>query len=315
MTRWCSLLSLGAYVEFQPSNHRVLKKAWNYYCLGSTFQHSRRVSIAMARYIICKYSKLIFIGQCLHLFLRTTLIAGVFVSICSFSFVFPLELRLIIPPPYAAFVNIMACGVYRRTRKGIIRESEISTSAIECAGVPAARAIMFKTSADATGPLHNSHHVETDSIISIRRGLVWNEYVLTLYVILIPRSYHFLLLPLPYLFTLKETYLYMYMHTKFHSQFPRSSSLWHPLLAMQVHVSQFGKYCHICSLKQAVCRAHCGLPLKSFLFLAHKARSHLSTFHQSVAATLKRLSLRLWKPRIGSSTSVCHLLGNLTLVL
>ena len=45
--------------------------------------------------------------------------------------------------PYVVLVNIMACRVYRNTRIGMIRESEISTSAIDRAILPAAHAIRF----------------------------------------------------------------------------------------------------------------------------------------------------------------------------
>ncbi len=42
----------------------------------------------------------------------------------------PSPLRFFALDPYIVIVNIMACRVYRRTKLGLIRESEISTTTI-----------------------------------------------------------------------------------------------------------------------------------------------------------------------------------------
>ena len=55
----------------------------------------------------------------------------------------PVPLRSMCATPNIVLVNIMACRVYRHTRIGMIRESEISTSAIDRAILPAAHAIRF----------------------------------------------------------------------------------------------------------------------------------------------------------------------------
>ena len=46
----------------------------------------------------------------------------------------PLALRAMGINPYLAIVNIMACRVFTRTRAGLIRESQISTSAVQGEG-------------------------------------------------------------------------------------------------------------------------------------------------------------------------------------
>ncbi|KJA22769.1 hypothetical protein HYPSUDRAFT_638112 [Hypholoma sublateritium FD-334 SS-4] len=66
-------------------------------------------------------------GQVYYL---TTLLGGTVVFVLILVPGIPIFLQLAWLSPNVALVNIMACRVYRRTRMGMIRESEISTSAI-----------------------------------------------------------------------------------------------------------------------------------------------------------------------------------------
>ena len=136
----------------------------------------------MVKFITCKYSNFIFIIECSPSFLRTTLIAGIVVTSFTFSGLSELLILLVLFP-YATLVNIMACRVYRRTRMGTIRESEISTTAIERSavnGIPVAQGIIFnnnETSTHATVPhSSNSRHNSTNSGIGTRRSPVWDEH-------------------------------------------------------------------------------------------------------------------------------------------
>ena len=131
----------------------------------------------MVKFITCKYSNFIFIIECSPSFLRTTLIAGIVVTSFTFSGLSELLILLVLFP-YATLVNIRACRVYRRTRMGTIRESEISTTAIERSavnGIPVAQGMIFNNNAattDATIPHSNSHHDATGSGIGSRRSPV-----------------------------------------------------------------------------------------------------------------------------------------------
>ena len=117
----------------------------------------------MDRCIICKYTNLTSIGLCLLLTIfRTTLIAGIIAGAFAFIPGVPALLALLVVSPYAALVNIMACRVYRRTRMGMIREVEISTSAMEGDGTPIAAAIRFNSNptANYVGVPNASSHPE-----------------------------------------------------------------------------------------------------------------------------------------------------------
>lgn len=61
---------------------------------------------------------------------RITLIAGLATFVLVYTPSVPQVLRPVGINPYLAVVNIMACRVFRRTRAGLIRETEISTSVV-----------------------------------------------------------------------------------------------------------------------------------------------------------------------------------------
>lgn len=61
-------------------------------------------------------------------FARITVIAGVACAVMLFSPVVPLPLADTLEDVYPAVINIMACRLFRRTKSGAIRESEISSS-------------------------------------------------------------------------------------------------------------------------------------------------------------------------------------------
>ncbi|KJA19548.1 hypothetical protein HYPSUDRAFT_189757 [Hypholoma sublateritium FD-334 SS-4] len=86
-------------------------------------------------------------GQVYYL---TTLVSGIVVCVLIFTHGIPPFLKLSWLSPNVVVVNIMACRVYRRTRMGVMRESEISTSAIERAGIPISHPIMFNSVNPAT---------------------------------------------------------------------------------------------------------------------------------------------------------------------
>ena len=56
--------------------------------------------------------------------------AGAVFAGLAFSPSVPGPLRSLATDPYIAVINIMACRVYRRTRTGLIRETEISTTTL-----------------------------------------------------------------------------------------------------------------------------------------------------------------------------------------
>lgn len=59
---------------------------------------------------------------------RITVIAGVACAVMLFSPAVPLPLSDTLEDVYPALINIMACRLFRRTKSGVIRESEISSS-------------------------------------------------------------------------------------------------------------------------------------------------------------------------------------------
>ena len=154
----------------------------------------------MVKFITCKYSNFIFIIECSPSFLRTTLIAGIVVTSFTFSGLSELLILLVLFP-YATLVNIMACRVYRRTRMGTIRESEISTTTIGCVvnAPPVAQTVMFNDNSTTTNtavPHNNSRHdaAVQGFIVGTRKSLVWDEHYppITYHLILIPNLYQFL---------------------------------------------------------------------------------------------------------------------------
>lgn len=58
------------------------------------------------------------------------MVVGLIAFILMFTPEIPLRLRPLANVPYVVIVNIMACRVFRRTRTGVIRESQISTSSM-----------------------------------------------------------------------------------------------------------------------------------------------------------------------------------------
>lgn len=58
------------------------------------------------------------------------MLAGIATVVLLYAPTVPLALRAMGINPYLAIVNIMACRVFTRTRAGLIRESQISTSAV-----------------------------------------------------------------------------------------------------------------------------------------------------------------------------------------
>lgn len=97
---------------------------------------------------------------------RTTLVAGVAVAVLTFAPGVPGPLRYLAMEPYFTLVNIMACRVYRRTRTGVIRESEISTAAM-AQPPPKMHSIMFRGEAagslDSDLPHASSNGSDTSS--------------------------------------------------------------------------------------------------------------------------------------------------------
>lgn len=116
--------------------------------------------------------KVHFDWQILTSFLRTALLGGVVVAFFIFAPEIQAPLRMLASAPYVVLVNIMACRVYRRTRMGVIRESEISTSAIDRAILPAPHAIMFNnnnsTTSEAPVPHIISRHDGTGTRVGTR---------------------------------------------------------------------------------------------------------------------------------------------------
>ncbi|KJA22770.1 hypothetical protein HYPSUDRAFT_185831 [Hypholoma sublateritium FD-334 SS-4] len=94
-----------------------------------------------------------------QVFYLTILISGIVVLVLTLTSGIPPFLQSSWLSPNVVIINIMACRVYRRTRMGMIRESEISTSAIGRA-IPVTHPISFNnnnpTSSNATVPHHFS---------------------------------------------------------------------------------------------------------------------------------------------------------------
>lgn len=90
---------------------------------------------------------------------RTTLIAGAVFAGLAFSPSVPGPLRSLATDPYIAVINIMACRVYRRTRTGLIREAEISTTTL--AKSKTGNAIVF---------YHTQGEQGTDDVSSVNLG-------------------------------------------------------------------------------------------------------------------------------------------------
>ncbi|KJA22359.1 hypothetical protein HYPSUDRAFT_164547 [Hypholoma sublateritium FD-334 SS-4] len=63
-----------------------------------------------------------------QLYYLISVVVGLIAFILMFTPEIPLRLRPLANVPYVVVVNIMACRVFRRTRTGVIRESQISTS-------------------------------------------------------------------------------------------------------------------------------------------------------------------------------------------
>ena len=66
----------------------------------------------------------------MYLSSRITVIAGLATFVLVYTPSIPQVLRPMGIDPYLAVVNIMACRVFRRTRAGLIRETQTSTSVI-----------------------------------------------------------------------------------------------------------------------------------------------------------------------------------------
>lgn len=104
---------------------------------------------------------------------RTTLIAGVSVAVLTFAPGVPGPLRYLAMEPYFTLVNIMACRVYRRTRTGVIRESEISTAAM-AQPPPKMHPIMFGGEATGSldGDLQHASSSGSDPSLKIERNSI-----------------------------------------------------------------------------------------------------------------------------------------------
>lgn len=77
------------------------------------------------------------------------MIGGIAVAVLTLGPGIPIHLKSLAIDPYIAIVNIMACRVYRRTKLGLIRESEISTTAID--RKRAVHAVVFKNVTVSSG--------------------------------------------------------------------------------------------------------------------------------------------------------------------
>ncbi len=86
----------------------------------------RWAALLLVRYFL---SSRTFIDRCVF-FLRISVVVGLIAFILMFTPQIPLRLRPLANGPYVVVVNIMACRVFRRTRTGMIRESQLSTTAI-----------------------------------------------------------------------------------------------------------------------------------------------------------------------------------------
>jgi len=84
--------------------------------------------VLFGKYLPAFTKSMLLDGQIYYL---TTSVGGIAIAILSFSPGIPGPLRTIAMDPYIVLGNIMACRVYRRTRMGLIRESEISTTTID----------------------------------------------------------------------------------------------------------------------------------------------------------------------------------------
>ena len=137
---WCmipsfSSLYLGVCLEWLTKRW-ASKGIWKPWFLEKAFRHSRRVYWWMGSSITCK----IFFWIQEHLltdassFFRISVVVGLIAFILMFTPEIPLRLRPLANGPYVVVVNIMACRVFRRTRTGMIRESQLSTTTIMSMG-------------------------------------------------------------------------------------------------------------------------------------------------------------------------------------
>lgn len=98
------------------------------------------------------------------------MIGGIAVAVLTLGPGIPIHLKSLAIDPYIAIVNIMACRVYRRTKLGLIRESEISTTAID--RKRAVHAVVFKNVTVSSGvPASKALLVQSRRL----RRVTWSE--------------------------------------------------------------------------------------------------------------------------------------------
>ncbi|KJA13277.1 hypothetical protein HYPSUDRAFT_174115 [Hypholoma sublateritium FD-334 SS-4] len=108
-------------------------------CARPSGPQERLKVVLFGRYLPAFTKSILLDGQIYYL---TTMIGGIAVAVLELGPGIPIPLKYLPIDPYIAIVNIMACRVYRRTKLGLIRESEISTTAID--KKHAVHAVVFK---------------------------------------------------------------------------------------------------------------------------------------------------------------------------
>ncbi|KJA18348.1 hypothetical protein HYPSUDRAFT_191052 [Hypholoma sublateritium FD-334 SS-4] len=189
-TKYCSFTSGGFTPSFTVNLTPLLYDtlvffaiSWRLCRLSCAKPSGPRESLKLlifGKYLPAFTKSLYLDGQVYYL---TTLITGISIFLSIIPAI-PITLKLLLWSPYVVLVNIMACRVYRRTRMGTIRESEISTAAIGRAAIPVIHPIMFNhnysttslsdvhvTTRHTTTPHINSHHDAMGTVVE-RRSLV-----------------------------------------------------------------------------------------------------------------------------------------------
>lgn len=166
---------LGAWFRMRAWKE-ISKRTFRLPCSENIYQHSAKGCFWTVSDTICTYSSaLTRTGAVTNLLFnfRITLISNLVTVIMVFDTSVPIPMRSMCATPNIVLTNIMACRVYRRTRAGLFRESEISTTAVSAKHRKPGPVAVYTSSTKATDPpfrvdieLPNRAHSQPSNISS-----------------------------------------------------------------------------------------------------------------------------------------------------